>query len=383
MSPGADPFDVVTMSLIDATWVPTVVSLTPSVCTVTGVTVTVVGQGTCTLSAGHAGGVSGGTDYGYGSATMSFRVGAPRGATGSSGGGAGVDQTTLTRCQMAALEGRALPGCPLANPFPDANDSSETVGAGGENGAESTVGLIQPPRPVRTVVERLANGREAKVTVQVRQDKPNAPVRSVVFVIFDEDGDIVARIAVEVPDGQETVVATVPFLKDGYQVRTYTTNEAGVSRKAPIGANVLNQPTTLGKKKNGTPILFGKRIAKPVLFDPDSPELDRRAKKVLNKVVRYAAKNGGRVFITGFVRNMGGDRAFQKQLSANRAEQVAMYLSKRGVDTWIRYNGYGAYRKGQGIPRDRRVEVRWSADEIPGLKATAANPVYASDLSGS
>jgi outer membrane protein OmpA-like peptidoglycan-associated protein len=89
--------------------------------------------------------------------------------------------------------------------------------------------------------------------------------------------------------------------------------------------------------------------------------------------VKYSQKNGGRVFITGFVRNQGGDPRFQKRLSADRAQQVAQYLSARGVKTWIRYDGFGPYRKGQGQARDRRVEVRWSADEIPTLKATKAN----------
>jgi len=153
-----------------------------------------------------------------------------------------------------------------------------------------------------------------------------------------------------------------------------------VSNRAAIGANVLERPTVLGKRKDGTPILFGKEIAKPILFDPDSPALDARARQTLDGVVRYAAKNGGRVFITGFVLNGGGSIRDQKELSSSRAEAVAMYLSTRGVDTWIRYNGYGAYRKGQGLPRDRRVEVRWSNEEIPGLVETRANPVADRDV---
>ena len=382
-APGSSPFSVTATSGIDPTWTPTVVSLTPSVCSVSGSTVTLVGTGTCTLQASHIGGNSGGIAYGYGVTAVSFRVGVASGSAWPTGGDNGQGAPTLTPCQMAAVEGRALPGCPLVNPLPDANGGDESVGIGGGNGAPATQGLIQPPAPVRTVVERLPDGRNAKVTVTVRQDKPNAPVRAVVFIVFDPDGKVVARIAVEVPEGQETVVATVPFLEEGYQVRTYTTNEAGVSNKAPIGANVLNQPTTLGKRGDGTPILFGKRIARPVLFDPDSPQLGVRARQTLDRVVRFAERNGGRVFITGFVRNQGGSVRDQKALSNARAEQVAMYLSRRGVDTWIRYNGYGAYRKGQGEPQDRRVEVRWSNDEIPGLRATAANPVYAAESSGS
>ena len=259
----------------------------------------------------------------------------------------------------------------------------QNVGSGGQNGAATTVGLKPPPPTTGITVERIVGQDRARVVATVRQDVPGAPVRSVVFVVFDQDGRMIKQTAVSVERDQTVVEAVVPYSSDEYQVRTYTTNEAGVSNKAPIGANVLNQPTVLGKKKDGTPILFGKQIAKPVLFDPDSPELTSKSIKVLNGVVLYAAKNGGRVFITGFVRNQGGSVKDQKALSDARAEQVAMYLSKRGVETWIRYNGYGAYRKGQGLPQDRRVEVRWSNEEIPGLEATKANAVYVTEQAGS
>ncbi len=385
VSPGATPFDVTTASLVDASWTPTVVSTSPSVCTVTGVTVSIIGQGMCTLVASHEGGTSAGLGYGHGAATISIRVAAPASfgpSPGTPQASTPVTVQDLTACQLSALNGVERENCPLSNPLPDADAGEAIVGAGGQGGAGPTRGIIQPMRPGRTVVERLPGGRTANVTVNIRQGPSNAPVRSVVIVVFDDNGLVIARIAVRVPRGETSVVATVPFLEDSYRVRTYTTNEAGVSRNAPIGANVLKQPTTLGKKRNGAPILFGKRIARAVLFDPDSPALDARAKERLDKVVRFTAKNGGRVLITGFVRNQGGSVKFQRALSDDRAEQVAMYLSKRGVRTWIRYSGYGAYRPGQGLPRDRRVEVRWSADAIPVLKTTAPIPALDSDATG-
>lgn len=368
--PGDGPLTLTPIDGINPAWNPTLASSTPSVCTVSGTTVTLVGSGTCTLVASHDGGTFNGAEYGHGSATVSFPVAFPAGSSAP----APVNPTDSCETEPADTTARAcLRGS--GSPMPDNGASDQQTGTGGGNGAASTVGLIAPPPPVSTVVERIPGTNQAKVTVTVRQDKPGAPVRSVVFVVFDEAGRVVARIAVDVPEGQTSVVANVPFLADGYEVRTYTTNEAGVSRKAPVGANLLNRPTTLGKRRDGTPILFGKQIARPVLFDPDSPALDDQARRTLDKVVRYSAKNGGRVFITGFVRNQGGSVRDQKALSDARAQQVALYLSKRGVDTWIRYDGYGAYRKGQGLPQDRRVEVRWSDEEIPGLQETRANPV--------
>lgn len=340
----------------------TLSSLTPSVCSINADgDVVLLTAGTCTLKGTAPGGDDGaGTFYDTGLRTVSFTVLAAQ-----------TVSTVPAASVVAAnpiLSGNAPAQSPSMKPTRPQN-----TGAGGENGAQSTVGFRPPPPTVGINVEPIAGAKRARVVAQVRQDVPGAPVRSVVFVVFDEAGKMVRQIAVDVVAGQTQVEVSVPYLNDEYQIRTFTTNEAGVSNKAPIGANVLNQPTTLGKNKDGTPILFGKQIAKPVLFDPDSPALDAKAKAVLDKVVRYAARNGGRVFITGFVRNQGGSVRDQKALSNARAEQVAMYLSKRGVDTWIRYNGYGAYRKGQGLPNDRRVEVRWSDEEIPGLVQPRAN----------
>jgi outer membrane protein OmpA-like peptidoglycan-associated protein len=350
------PFAVQASSTADASWVPTITSATPGVCTISGSLVTIVGAGTCTLTASHVGGTSSSVQYGYGTTTVNFVIAGP-----SANDSLAVSTSVCSQVESAAsicYSDGLLAG--------DTAEDSIT-GIGGGDGSGSTVGFRSPPPPTRISVTRQPNGGAIAKAI-VRQDKPQAPVRSVVFVVFDEAGTPVKRVAVTVPAGETLASVRLPEFKAGYEVRAYTTNEAGVSDRAPIGANVLKRPTTLGKRSDGTPILFGKRIARPVQFDPNSPELDERAMEVLDGVVRYAARNGGRVFVTGFVRNQGGIVADQKALSSARAQQVAMYLSKQGVDTWIRFNGYGAYREGQGLPGDRRVEVRWSNQELPVMR---------------
>jgi outer membrane protein OmpA-like peptidoglycan-associated protein len=337
------------------------ISLTPNVCSIDNDgNVVLLTPGTCTLRGTAPGGDDGGgIFYDEGIRTVSFSV-LPRNTV-----------ATLPASAVNITGGgpAALPIAPVGGGGPARPGNA---GSGSHDGAGPTTGIKPPPPPSRPQIERLPGNRRAEVTVTVNQGRPSAPVRGVVLLVFNEDGIQRHRVAVDVPPGSTIATARVPF-RDGYRVRVFTTNDAGVSNRAPMGANVLEAATTRGKRPNGTPILFGDRIVKPVLFNPDSPELDRKARKVLNKVVRYSKDNGGRVFITGFVRNQGGDPRFQKRLSADRAQQVAQYLSARGVRTWIRYNGYGAYREGQGLPRDRRVEVRWSADEIPNLRSTRAN----------
>ena len=71
------PFTLIPVDGVNpAGWSPALVSLTPSVCTVSGTTVTLVGTGTCELKASHPGGPYSGVDYGYGEAVVSFPVGA-------------------------------------------------------------------------------------------------------------------------------------------------------------------------------------------------------------------------------------------------------------------------------------------------------------------
>lgn len=356
--PGTAPFALVPVDGVNpAGWTPTLASRTPSVCSVSGTTVALVGTGTCELAASHPGGSHDSTDYGYGEAVVSFPVGVPPTASGGEG----------TAAPVAVAP---------ALPMDDAPDS--VVGTGAADGASSTRGIKAPPAPQRTSVQRVRDGQGAIVTIELPRAPADAPIDAVGIVILDGNGLVVMRLAVPVVRGQSLVTASIPFLPQGHSVRAYTTNVAGVSRRAPAGTNVLKRPTAIGLRKDGTPTLFGKRIAKPILFDPDSPELDERDARILDGVVRYVRTNGGRAFITGFVRNWGGDPAFQKRLSGDRARNVAMYLSDRGVDAWIRYDGYGPRRPGLGRPEDRRVEVRWSMDEIPGLVESPDPPEAAS-----
>ena len=354
------PFTLVPIDGVNpAGWSPTLASLTPSVCTVSGTTVTLVGSGTCELKASHPGGAHAGIDYGFGETVVSFPVGAPPAASGGQGGGAASDSVAPVAVAPAL-------------PMDDGPDA--VVGTGAANGAGPTRGIKPPPAPARTSVHRVRDGQGATVTIELPQAPADAPIEAVGIVVLDGNGQVVTRLAVPVIRGQAQVTASIPFFPQGYTVRTYTTNVTGVSRRAPVGTNVLKRPTAIGVRKDGTPILFGKQVAKPILFDPDSPELDNRDARILDGVVRYVEKHGGRAFVTGFVRNWGGDPKFQKRLSSDRAANVAMYLSKRGVDAWIRYDGYGPRRPGQGKPEDRRVEVRWSMDEIPGLVASPEPP---------
>jgi hypothetical protein len=255
----------------------TLTSLTPSVCTINADgDVVLLRPGACTLRGTAPGGDDGaGTFFDTGIRTVSFAV---------------LPVNTVTTLPSGAV---AFGGAPISLPLAPVGSNRPATpanaGSGSQDGAGPTRGIKPPPPPVRLETEALPGNRRANVTVTVNQGRPGAPVRGVVLMVFDETGAQRHRVAVEVAPGATIVTARVPF-GENYQVRAFTTNDSGVSNRAPIGANVLNASTVQGKRANGTPILFGEKISRPVLFDPDSPELDRRARQTLNKVVRYAKK---------------------------------------------------------------------------------------------
>ena len=362
MNPGArllsgGSFDVAPASSVDDSWIPTLVSLTPEVCSVAAFTVTPVSQGTCTLVGSHIGGTRAGVTYGLGSVMVSFTVYVPFVPSPVP-----VDpEPPIDPCPAAASHCT----CPCEpddpkDPKPDDPDKPSKP--------EKPVkpeDLRPPPPPSDLRITPGDDGGKSLVRITLPRTPADRPIEIVVIVVFDADGNIVRRISVEVPEGSRAITRRVD-IPEGGTARAYTTNRAGVSNRAPIGANVIEDESIIGKRDDGRPILYGKKIAKPVFFGPDSPELDRRARQILDDVARYVAKNGGTVYITGFIRKGPGPESFAKQLSSERAQQVAEYLSALGVDTWIRYDGAGAYREIDPQVSDRRVEIRWAKSGIPG-----------------
>lgn len=350
-------FGVAASSSVDDSWIPTITSLTPTVCTVSGFTVTPMGLGTCTLVASHSGGIHAGTTYGLGSATVSFAIYIPYVAPPAQPD----PEPPVDPCPAAAVEctcpcGPDDPQVPRPEDPKDPDRPEKPVKPGD---------MRPPPPPSDVRITPAENGGKALVRITLPRTPDHRPIEFVVLVVFDADGNIVRRITMDVPNGTRTMTERIAIPKGG-TVRAYTTNGAGVSNRAPVGANVIRQESIVGKRDDGRPVLYGKKMAKPVFFGPDSPELDARARGILDEVARYVGKHGGTVYITGFVRKGQGSEKFRQELSSARAEQVAQYLSALGVDTWIRYDGAGAYREVDPRVSDRRVEIRWAKSGIPG-----------------
>ena len=135
-----------------------------------------------------------------------------------------------------------------------------------------------------------------------------------------------------------------------------------MSPSAPKRRNVVQGPTARGRDATGNPILLGNSLlVDRIIFDAASPALDARDKAQLNRLARELRGRAGMLLISGFARqNLIDSSKFLKNLSIERARNVANHLSNQRGRAGIRFDGYGATTSNPGTADDRRVEIRWS-----------------------
>ncbi len=188
-------------------------------------------------------------------------------------------------------------------------------------------------------------------------------VSHVVFVVRNADGTAARTVRVRVPTNARRITTRLPRLVNGQRIVTFVENNFGLSPNAPKKRNVVQGATGRGRDAAGNPILFGDSLlVDRIIFDPTSPVLDSRDKAQLDRLSRELRGRAGLLLISGFARqNLIDGSKFLKNLSIERARNVANYLATQGVRAWIRFDGYGAITTEPGTATDRRVEIRWSS----------------------
>ena len=184
----------------------------------------------------------------------------------------------------------------------------------------------------------------------------------VVFLIRNADGTTARTVRVKVSTKNRRISTRLPQLVNGQRIVMFVENDFGLSPSAPKRRNVVQGRTSRGRDAAGNPMLFGgSLLVSRIIFDPTSPVLDARDLAQLDRLARSLRGRAGLLLISGFARqNLIDDPKFLKNLSIDRARNVANYLSTKGVRAWIRFDGYGAVSTTPGTADDRRVEIRWS-----------------------
>lgn len=174
---------------------------------------------------------------------------------------------------------------------------------------------------------------------------------------------------VTVPSATTTTTTPAPA-PEPEPTTTTTTTVAPAPAPAPTVAptkasapTVLECKTATTRKKSTAPVLVGEKLSNGIIFDPDSPMLDARDKRELDRVTSVMAERGGLVLVSGFARKNGFDSAeYLENLSLARARNVSNYLVAKGIRVSMRYEGYGAVTKEIGTSIERKVELRWIDD---------------------
>jgi uncharacterized repeat protein (TIGR02543 family) len=165
------------------------------------------------------------------------------------------------------------------------------------------------------------------------------------------------------------LVTATKAADDVYEATTSATITVSVAAAKPAvvtPAPVVKVPPikhVVAVAPSGKPVLVGIQIVKPVIFGPDSAKLDAGDLKQLRAAATLAKSKNMDVLVTGFVKSAGKTTLFEKLLASSRAKTVATYLRKLGVNVAIQYAGYGAYNKLAPSSSDRRVEIRWVAND--------------------
>jgi outer membrane protein OmpA-like peptidoglycan-associated protein len=211
----------------------------------------------------------------------------------------------------------------------------------------------------KTQVE--TRGSTTNISVAIPMSAANASTRKIVVAVLNKAGKVIRRSTFNVAPGSKQIEFSVAASSGAHSVIAYAANEFGISSRAPLGSNITRTKRGLVCQGDGTSIYRQDSLTERVLFDPASATLDGEDKRQLNKVARFMRKRGGQIVITGLARKNGIDsQKFLAELSRQRAQNVALYLSQRGVRAWINYEGFGAVTKSIGTPIDRRVDICWS-----------------------
>jgi hypothetical protein len=207
-----------------------------------------------------------------------------------------------------------------------------------------------------------SNRRENVVSVKFGSSAALAGVQSVSFIVFDNSGKVVRRSTVKVNPEDTGARIVIPRSLQGARVRVVTTNQCGVSEGAPRGFNVRPGKTavTIDRRTN-TPTLAGQLVLPQIDFGPSEITLDARDKARLDEVVKEMKGKCGTLLVSGFSRHNPTDtKKYLQNLADFRAQAVANYLSGKGVNMWINYQGFIIRSNDKGASVNRRVALHWT-----------------------
>ena len=206
------------------------------------------------------------------------------------------------------------------------------------------------------------NKFENVVAVKFGTSAALAGVQSVSFIVLDGSGKVVRRATVKVNPTDTGAKLVIPKSIKGARVRVITTNQCGVSDGAPRSFNVRPGKTSISiDKRTNTPQLSGQLVVPQIDFAASETTLDATDKALLDKALKEMKGKCGTLLISGFSRfNTTDSLKYLQNLADFRAQAVADYLSSKGLNMWINFQGFIIKSTDKDAGINRRVAVYWT-----------------------
>lgn len=195
----------------------------------------------------------------------------------------------------------------------------------------------------------------------VADEEGALPVFPTTFTVSTEDYPLTRRLYIYEP-------VTLALNSPAHQFISFVTSEAGqniVRNSGFISQNIQRIQPVLSDELPQEYLALtrgGERLSLNFRFNSGTFELDNKARRDLERVIRFFEKNPGqRTFLIGFSDSIG-DSEYNRKLSLQRAEVVRDQLLTRGINV-AAVHGLGALAPvasnatAVGRERNRRVEV--------------------------
>ncbi len=267
--------------------------------------------------------------------------------------------STVNSCKMATMESgpwtlTAIVSDVAGNVSPESAALQMTVSAGRFPSPVTNSPVIPIPS---------FNKFENTVTANIGTTALRAGVQSITFIVQDANGKVVRRTSLTVNPDATTASIVLPRTLKGAKVTVVTTNQCGVSTGAPRSFNVRIGKTYVNiNKANGEPSLLGEQLLPDTFFGPSDLILSSGDKAKLDKLANTMANKCGTLLVSGFSRhNTTNTPKYLSNLALFRAQAVADYLSRKGLNMWIKYQGFVVKSNEPSGRLIRRVELRWVA----------------------
>jgi outer membrane protein OmpA-like peptidoglycan-associated protein len=216
-----------------------------------------------------------------------------------------------------------------------------------------------PPSSVESlkVVQALGN-KGSVLKVMLEQQKDATVGTTVIVKIFNLLGQKIQEL--NVPVNAEASSFELPInLKIGeFTVEAQTVNASSSSPAVATLPTFAPKSFFTATRGSNMPILSGKKISSPIVFNPNSSKLTVAAKISLLQIAEKIVKSNSRVALTGFTASANQGKKIEQKLATARALEVAKYLKSKGIQKWIYFAGFGALNQNTPSNQARKVELR-------------------------